>query len=179
MSPSRPHVVSILLSYLGLPRFDTCGPQYQEMPKHLKKVHYQNITDHHHTVFQDAWKTDLGAFEWFVHQPEALDHFNQYMAARREAAETWLSVYPVEEETKMWDPEAPVYVNMGGSIGHQCAEFKAKYPHVPGRVILQDLPHSIERALQTPGVENMVHDFFQPQPVKGILYLRRSSRNHI
>ncbi|GAW24152.1 hypothetical protein ANO14919_137330 [Xylariales sp. No.14919] len=35
-----------------------------------------------------------------------------------------------------------------------------------GRVILQDLPHSISNALPTPGVENMAHDFFEPQPVK-------------
>ncbi|KAL2043501.1 hypothetical protein N7G274_003808 [Stereocaulon virgatum] len=55
---------------------------------------------------------------------------------------------------------------MGGGVGHQCAQFKARFPHVPGRVILQDLPHSIDKALPTPGVENMVHDFFEPQPVK-------------
>lgn len=90
------------------------------------------------------------------------------MASRREGAETWLSVYPVEEETKAWNPEAPVFVNIGGGIGHQCAEFKAQYPQVAGRVILQDLPHTIDRALQILGVENMVHNFFEPQPVKGM-----------
>lgn len=60
------------------------------------------------------------------------------MATRRDAAETWLSVYPVEDETKGWHPEAPVYVNIGVGIGHQCAEFKARYLQVPGRVISLD-----------------------------------------
>lgn len=90
------------------------------------------------------------------------------MAARRKGMPTWLSVYPVEQYTEAWKPETPVYVDIGGGIGHQCAEFKAKYPNLPGRVILQDLPYSIENALSTPGVENMVHDFFQPQPIRGI-----------
>jgi len=76
----------------------------------------------------------------------------------------------VLEETKgLDDPERVLYVNVGGGIGHQCAEFRNKYPasQIPGRVVLQDLPATIERALPTEGVENMAHDFFQPQPVKG------------
>jgi hypothetical protein len=91
------------------------------------------------------------------------------MALRRKPDLSWLSVYPVVEETRSWDPERPVFVNVGGGVGHQCAQFKEKFPDVPGRVILQDMPHSIAQALPTPGVENMVHDFFQPQPVKGKL----------
>ena len=82
-------------------------------------------------------------------------------------AETWLAVHPVEAETRGWAADAPVFVNVGGGIGHQCAEFKARYPNVPGNVILQDLPEVIAQALATPGVENMAHDFFKPQPVKG------------
>jgi hypothetical protein len=60
-----------------------------------------------------------------------------------------------------------VYVDIGGNIGHQCAEFKEAYPDVPGRVVLQDMAHSIAAALPTPGVEKMVHNFFEPQPIKG------------
>nr|ANM86610.1 putative O-methyltransferase [Cladonia uncialis subsp. uncialis]AUW30806.1 putative O-methyltransferase [Cladonia uncialis subsp. uncialis] len=160
--------------------FETIGPQYQEMPTFLRKINYQNVSDPHHSVFQDAWKTNLGAFDWFQYHPENLEYFNQYMASRREGAETWLSVYPIEEETRLWDPEAAVFINMGGGIGHQCAEFKARYPKVAGRVILQDLPHSIDRALQTPGVENMTHNFFEPQPIKGakFYFLRGVLHNH-
>jgi O-methyltransferase domain len=82
---------------------------------------------------------------------------------------TWLSVYPVEEETKSWSPERPVFVDVGGGLGHQCAALKGTYPELPGRVILQDLPHAIQVAMTTPGVEDTVHDFFQPQPVEGMI----------
>lgn len=135
----------------------------------MKKTGYKNPDDEVHTVFQDAWHTHLHAFAWYKDQPEKLKYFNDYMAFRREPALSWLTVYPVEEELRAWDdPQKPVYVNIGGGIGHQCAQFKDKYPNVPGRVILQDLAHSIDKALPTPGVENMVHNFFEPQPVKGI-----------
>jgi len=90
------------------------------------------------------------------------------MSIRRQGAqETWLSVYPVEEETKSWNPEKAVFVNIGGNVGAQNAEFMERYPDVPGRVILQDRQENIEKAIQTPGVENMTYDFFTPQPVIG------------
>lgn len=90
------------------------------------------------------------------------------MAFRREPKLSWLTVYPVEQETHGWDDASrPIYVNIGGGIGHQCAQFKEQYPNLPGRVILQDLPHSIAKAMPTPGVENMAHNFFEPQPIKG------------
>ena len=146
--------------------FESIGPQYQAMPRFLEEINY-DVTNSTRTVFQEAWKSDETPFQWFSHEPEKLEFFNQCMAARRSADQTWLSVFPVEEYTKGWDPKAPVYVDIGGSIGHQCAQFKSKYPGVVGRVILQDLPQTIEHALQTPEVENMAHDFFQPQPVKG------------
>lgn len=138
------------------------------MPGFLKRTGYKNPEDELHTVFQDCFNTDKHVFDWFKDNPENLRFFNDYMAFRRKADISWLSVYPVREETKGWDPEKPVYVNIGGGIGHQCEQFKGEYPDVPGRVILQDLPHSIEKALPTPGVENMVHNFFQPQPIKGL-----------
>jgi hypothetical protein len=142
----------------------------------MKKTGYKNPSDEVRTVFQDAWNTDLHAFAWYKDQPENLKHFNDYMAFRREPTLSWLTVYPVEEATKGWDPQKPVYINIGGGIGHQCVQFKDKYPNIPGHVILQDLPHSIEKALPTPGVENMVHNFFEPQPIKGIYpYLMRVS----
>jgi hypothetical protein len=149
--------------------FETIGLQYQELPAFLKKTNYRNPTDPQHTVFQDAWKTDTTQFPWFSSHPDKLKYFNDYMALRRGPETSWLSVYPVEEEAKIRSdvPDAPLYVNIGGSIGHQCAQFKEKYPDLPGRVVLQDLDHSVQNALQTPGVENMVHNFFDPQPLEG------------
>ena len=155
--------------------FDTVGPQFQALPKFLAEHGYRNITDDTKTVFHDAWKTELPNFVWLSQHPQNFDYLNRHMAARRKDMPTWLSVYPVEEQVKEgWNPRAPIYIDIGGGIGHQCAEFKAKYPNLTGRVILQDLSHSIDSALSTSGVENLVHDFFKPQPFQGELSLRSS-----
>jgi len=102
---------------------------------------------------------------------EAFANFNQYMASRRDASASWLSVYPIQQETEGWNPELPVFVDMGGGIGHQCAQLKAEYPQLPGCVVLQELSHCINDALPTPGIENMVHDIFRPQPIRGMFLI--------
>ncbi|KAF2653889.1 O-methyl transferase B [Lophiostoma macrostomum CBS 122681] len=147
----------------------TIGPEYAALPDFLKETKYRNPVDELHTAFQYAWKTSLPTFRWFSENPEHLAYFNEYMALRRAPTLSWLSVYPVDRELKNSDAEnssEAIYVNIGGGIGHQCKQFREKFPDVKGRVILQDLPHSIAKALHTPGVENMEHDFFQPQPIK-------------
>ncbi|KAM5467371.1 putative demethylsterigmatocystin 6-O-methyltransferase [Microsporum audouinii] len=163
--------------------FYTAGPQYEALPGFLKRTGYKNPVDELHTAFQDAWKTPLHAFQWFAENNSHLTYFNDYMALRRKPELSWLSVYPVAQEVEGWDSKdnsRAIYVNIGGGIGHQCKQFKEKYPDLPGRVILQDLPHSIAKALPTPGVENMEHDFFQPQPIKDakFYYLRAILHDH-
>ncbi|RYO96762.1 hypothetical protein DL763_003038 [Monosporascus cannonballus] len=160
--------------------FETVGPQFQTIPAFFKASGYKNPNDEVRTVFQEAWKTADHAFAWFGTHPENLRYFNDYMALRREPQVSWLGVYPVPAEAKGSTPERALYVNIGGGIGHQCAQFKDRYPDIPGRVILQDLAHSIEKALQTPGVENLVHNFFDPQPIKGakFYFIRGVLHNH-
>lgn len=149
--------------------FGTCGPMFQELPAFLKNTQYRSVENGSCTPFQSAFQTTLGPYPWFSQHPEHLEWFNNYMASRRSADETWLSTYNVESELRLkdWGSDDPIFVNIGGGIGHQCAEFKAKFPHINGRVILQDLPHTIHNALRTPGVENVAHDFFKPQPILG------------
>ncbi|KAF7508283.1 hypothetical protein GJ744_009428 [Endocarpon pusillum] len=150
--------------------FDNCGPVFQKLPEFLARTKYQAITDNAKCVLQPAFNINVPAFIWLQQNPARFATFQQYMMQQREGMPTWLTVYPVVRETKEWDPERPVFVDVGGGLGHQCAALKAKYPDLRGRVILQDLPHAIEAALSTPGVQNMVHDFFSPQPVKGAKY---------
>lgn len=89
------------------------------------------------------------------------------MQANKAGLPTWLDVVPFEEISSNQDPETPIFVDVGGSIGHQCAALKSRYPNIPGRIIYQDLPPVIPHGLKIPGVEPMVHDFWQEQPVKG------------
>ena len=150
--------------------FDTCGPMFQAMPKYLAKIRYQNITKANETVFQEAFKTHKGPFAWYVEDdPETFAFFGEYMAARRKGMTGWLDVYPVEEETKNWDPSAPVFVDIGGGIGHQCVDLKTKHPDLPGKIVLQEYKDNVEHAQLPPGIEKMEHDMFTPQPVNGTL----------
>lgn len=160
--------------------FYTCCPEYYALPAYLKRTGYKNPSDETQTAWHDAFGTDKGPFHWFPEHPENMAYFNDYMASRRGPELGWLSVYPVREEAAGWSADRPLYVNIGGNIGHQCAEFRDRYPDLPGRVVLQDLAHSIAAALPTPGVENMVHNFFEPQPVRGakFYFLRGVFHNH-
>jgi len=106
--------------------------------------------------------------------PQMLERFQQYMSLRRPKGaevDSWLTVYPVMEElgaaAKELDKDKALFVDIGGSIGAQSAQFREKHPDLPGRVINQDLPETVAKALPTPGVENIAHDFFEPQPIKG------------
>lgn len=158
-----------LLATNGLnPSFYTCSPIHQSLPEHLKSTGYKNPEDETNTAFNKAFGTDKHVFFWFGGQAERLKYFNDYMALRRTPDVSWLSVYPVVEEAKGVTADRAVFVNVGGGIGHQCAEFKKAHPDIPGRVVLEDLQHSINAALPTPGVENIVHNFFEKQPVKGM-----------
>ncbi|KAI1803416.1 S-adenosyl-L-methionine-dependent methyltransferase [Daldinia bambusicola] len=147
--------------------FGLTAPQYQCLPDLLKQTGYKTPVDDAKTAFHLAFRTTLDPFSWFAQNPEYLADFHAYHALRRQPDATWLSVYPVGAETARWPADRPLYVNVGGGVGHQCAQFKEKYPNLKGRIILQDLPHSVAEALPTPGVENMAYNMFEPQPVIG------------
>jgi hypothetical protein len=79
------------------------------------------------------------------------------------------SFMDLAEECEGWDSTKPVFVDVGGGTGQQCVAVRRKWPGLPGRVVLQDLPAVVAEA-EVPegyGIEVMAYDFFTPQPVKG------------
>ncbi|MCJ1394031.1 hypothetical protein MMC18_006909 [Xylographa bjoerkii] len=154
--------------------FNTIGPVYQCLPSFLAANKYINIASSTHTPFQTAHQTSQPAFGWLQQQPQNLQWFAQWMAAQRDGLPTWLSVYPFEAQAADLDPEAPLFVDVGGGIGHQCLVLKQTYPSLSGRVIVQDLPQTLEQAKPIDGVVFQAHDFFEPQPATGarFYYLR-------
>ncbi len=65
------------------------------------------------------------------------------------------------------DNESPVFVDVGGGFGHQCARLTGRFPELKGRVVLQDRAETIQIAPPIKGVTAMAHEFFMPQVVKG------------
>lgn len=109
--------------------------------------------------------------------PARVQNFGLWMQFNKAGLPTWLDVVPAEELTSNSDPEKPLFIDVGGSIGHQCAALKDVYPDIKGKIIYQDLPPVLAHGLQIPGVESMAYDFWQEQPVKGNLYILLSSHH--
>ncbi len=94
---------------------------------------------------------------------------------RLERGEQWFEFFPTETRFGSNDPETPLLVDIGGGLGHDLAAFHARFPSLPGRLILQDLAPVINSISDLPpSIERQVHDFFTAQPVKGAraYYLR-------
>jgi demethylsterigmatocystin 6-O-methyltransferase len=154
-------------SQAQLYRFDNTGPIFQALPDYLAETSYADIPDGAHTVFQKAFDTDLTCFGWLPTQPKRFAHLQKLMTVTRQG--DWLSVFPTNEEVGSWaaGENGILLVDVGGSMGHQCVNFRQRYPNIPGRMVLQDLPPVIQRVPPQNGIEAMSHDFFTPQPVQG------------
>lgn len=157
---------NVLMPSFLLDSFQNGSPLFQELPAFLHRTNYKNVTDGKATVFQLAHNTHLDMYTWFSQNPVNNGSFFKYMGLEEKNRGRWLDLYPFERETLGWDAHQPVFVDIGGNVGYYCAKFKEKFPKVPGRVILQDLPSTLAHALPTSGVEAMGHDFFTPQGIK-------------
>ncbi len=143
-------------------------PCFQQLPKFLADTQYRNPSDAASSAFQSAHKTDQHPFVWIVTHPPNFNYFVQWMTAQREGQPIWLDVFPFEEKLgHQVSPETILFVDVGGWVGHQCLALKTRFPDIPGRVILQDLPQTLPQVIPIKGVEPMAHDFWTPQPVKG------------
>lgn len=142
---------------------------FQELPDYLAETKYKNITDNGKTVLQKVYNTDLPGFVWFPSQPKRFAYFQQVMTVQRAGALDWLSVFPVEKEIGAWSAQQnkALFVDIGGGFGHQCLAFKVKYPRLSGRVILQEIPQTLQHVQPMENVETMVQNFFEPQAIKG------------
>lgn len=82
--------------------------------------------------------------------------------------------FPVQErliDGAKDDKDAAFMVDVGGGAGHDLVKFSERYDEFPGHLILQDIPSVIDPIVdQVPaGIRATVHDFLEPQPVKGKL----------
>jgi demethylsterigmatocystin 6-O-methyltransferase len=103
-----------------------------------------------------------------MQQPiEVAQNFGLWMQAIKAGQPIWLDNVPLEELVVNKDPEQTIFVDIYGSIGHQCAALKERYPDLTGKVIYQDLPPVLVHELEIPGVEAQPYDFFTEQPIKG------------
>lgn len=93
------------------------------------------------------------------------------MDAQFSSLPSWLEAVDFDKEFGQGlTADGVAFVDVGGSIGHQCAALKDRLPHLQGRVILQDKPDVVAKALEVAGMETMSYDYLTPQPIKGMYH---------
>ena len=148
--------------------FDVEIPAIIELIPCLQEHDFQNPVD----ASQSAFDYTFGAsfFNMLKENPITHHCFDSYMAGRRIGKVSWLDYYPIEERlVHGTSPENPIFmVDMGGGQGHDLKSLVDKYGKdgLPGRLVLQDLVADT-RENSTTLFESMVHNFFEPQPLKG------------
>lgn len=149
--------------------FDVEIPAIMKLVECLSKHQFQSPTHASQSAFDYAFGASL--FDWMKENPATLRCFDLFMAGRRVGKTSWLDYYPIHERLiKGTNLENAIFmVDIGGGRGHDLMSLRDKYGHegLPGRLILQDL--AVETSEDTTAVfESMPHNFFEPQPVKGM-----------
>ena len=150
------------------------GPSFHEIPAYLKETSYINPREIANGPFQFGHDTKAPFWMYLGEHPELLQCFNNYMTGYRQGKQSWVepNFYPVDLQLGSnvnLDQDAVLLVDVGGGLGHDLEELKAKHPKLLGKLILQDRQEVISQIKElSPGIEATVHDFFAPQPIKGI-----------
>ncbi|KAI4173394.1 MAG: hypothetical protein LQ343_002926 [Gyalolechia ehrenbergii] len=150
--------------------FDEAAFSLSQLPVYLQQTEYRNPVNTTNSPFQHAFQTNLKMWEYISERPPRLNAFNTFMEGQREGRIPWFHHFPVQDSLGdvSKDTDAVLIVDVGGGRGHDMEAFKSAFPQQQGKLILQDLPMTIEDISHLkPGIEAMKHNFFTPQPVKG------------
>lgn len=120
------------------------------------------------TAWQIGQNTDQDYYAWLEEHPVEKEAFHHYMKSHLIGLPIWLDVLDFQKEFGTGASKDDVlFVDVGGSIGQQCEALKKRYPDLPGRVVLQDRPEVLGKALEVEGMETMAYDYLTEQPMKG------------
>ncbi|KAL2812683.1 S-adenosyl-L-methionine-dependent methyltransferase [Aspergillus cavernicola] len=143
------------------------------LPAFLEKTNYRNPTSATNTAFQMGYDSDMGFFGHVQQEPITAKRFNNHMGVYAQGRVRWMDAgfYPVQEQlidgTTIGKDDI-LLVDVGGSFGHDLSDFRRKWPNVPGRLVLQDLPEVVSSVKDLhPSIDVMGHDFFTEQPIEG------------
>lgn len=147
--------------------FDVEIPAIINLIPCLEKHEFRNPADASQSPFDYAFGASF--FDWMKENPVTCRCFELYMAGRRVGKASWLDYYPIEERlVEGTDLENGVFmIDIGGGLGHDLKSLGDRYGDkgLPGRLILQDLVAGTSED-STATFERMVHNFFEPQPMK-------------
>jgi hypothetical protein len=151
-------------------RFDVCMPLYAKAPDYFRENGFQTPLESNKGLFQYVEKTEESMWSLLFKNQESMDDFYVHMTGRKANRPTWIDWFPVQEciIDGFEDQEGGVLlVDVAGGRGHDLEIFHAKFSHVSGCLIVEDLPQVLEGMTLSPGIECQPFDLFEPQPVKG------------
>ncbi|KAL4918826.1 hypothetical protein BDW62DRAFT_200468 [Aspergillus aurantiobrunneus] len=135
--------------------FDIGHPCVTYGPEYFRRNGNQFPTSVTDTPFQLANNTNLSYFDWLGENPSLAQDFQQSMTIKQQKTPCWVDWFDVEgvildgfQDMDM--DEAILLVDIGGGEGHYTHAFNRKFPHAPGRRIIQDLPHVISSITSPP-----------------------------
>lgn len=151
--------------------YDMAGNAAHALPEFLEKTNYVNPEDYNNSAFQLAARTELGFWEYLEADPKKLQAFNAGMRSQA-TVKAFDSSYPWDTELNATPVGADeiVVVDVGGGRGHAMERLKQRFPHLQGRIVLQDQASVIQDALDgglSSEIEAQAASFFEPQPIKG------------
>lgn len=133
-------------------------------------INWQTPGDSQNGSFQFVHKTKLDLFEYMQNSPHG-KRFHYYMAACNLGRPHWLDpgFYPIERLLNGFNQaeDSVLLVDVGGSVGNELQALIQRYPEVPGRLILEDLPEVIDQIHDLDKrIEPIAHNFNDEQPIK-------------
>ncbi|KAF9882209.1 hypothetical protein CkaCkLH20_00245 [Colletotrichum karsti] len=152
----------VLLDYYSFATHTLFG----EMPKILAENGYKNPVDGKDTVFlrTKGHKGDL--WSYFREHPEWGESFNKVQKVSTGKECPWMDIFPHQALVAESEPSLPLFVDVGGGIGHDLMRLYNTYPEAASRLYLADLPEVVASNIVPEAVNKVGYNFFTPQPVK-------------
>ncbi|PVI08139.1 S-adenosyl-L-methionine-dependent methyltransferase [Periconia macrospinosa] len=140
-------------------------PSVALLPDYFAEKGYQSPENAFDGPWQYSRHTKDHYFDWMARRPQIQQAFNTLMTISRQGrGEEWFDFYPVEEKLSAQSTDEILLVDIGGNIGHDVVAFKNRFPNLPGKLIVEDLPNVVASAPLRDGIEAVGHNFFDPQP---------------
>jgi hypothetical protein len=159
---------------LTSPSYDDYNSVWTATPAWLAQRSWQNPSDARDTPSATTWNTpNTTLFEYLSQNPVQGARFGCMMAMQAGGKTMWADegAYPVRERLGNASDDEVLVVDIGGGAGHDLLGFRARYPDLKGKLVLQEMPYMVEKIKREGACEGVVelmdHDFYGEQPVKG------------
>ncbi|KAM0696846.1 hypothetical protein Q7P36_002917 [Cladosporium allicinum] len=156
--------------------FDNMAPSFLHFPSYFASTNYAEPTSQSTGPYAQVFGTTY--WDRLTSTPKLKMDLDNYMAAHKKGGSSLVDLLPHSRLVEGYNPafSPTLLVDIGGGVGHQCKDLKARYPSLPGEVVVQDL--QCAKDLELAGIRGMAYDFFEAQPVRDARFYYYSAILH-